>query len=109
MFSPTRTLRGFTYASFEDRYGAKCSIQKSSLAFEEAIWFGVDDPDPQIMAVDAPKYGVHTAAVNGWVKYPIPDEVSLTTRMHLTQEQVQQILPVLQHFAETGELPDPGE
>lgn len=29
----------------------------------------------------------------------------LSTRMHLNQEQVKQLLPILQHFADTGELP----
>lgn len=27
-------------------------------------------------------------------------------RMHLSQAQVQELLPLLQHFAETGELPE---
>ena len=38
-----RTQRGFAYDEFEDLYGAKCSIQKSSLATDDAIWFGIDN------------------------------------------------------------------
>lgn len=109
MFETTKTHRGFAHASFEDRYGAKCSIQKSSLATEDAIWFGINDADPQIMCSDAKRLGLPEKGHNGWQKYDIPKEVSLNTRMHLTQDQVRELIPVLAHFAETGELPDSGE
>lgn len=99
-----KTERGFALGKFTDRYGAKCSIQKSSLATEDAIWLGIDDPDPEIMASDARKLGLPTTQENGWVKYEIPKEVLLTTRMHLTQDMVKEMLPFLQKFAETGEL-----
>lgn len=97
--------RGFAHIDFKDRYGLKCSIQKSSLAFEDAIWLGVDDAEPRIMAADAARYGLDEGDGTGWVKFPIPEAVLLSTRMHLTQEQVIALLPVLTHFAETGELP----
>lgn len=99
-----RTGRGFAIGEFTDRYGAKCSIQKSSLATEDAIWLGIDDADPQIMASDAKKLGIPTDQDTGWVKYKIPDEVLISTRMHLTQDMVRELLPILQRFAETGEL-----
>lgn len=98
------THRGFAVANFLDRYGAKCSIQKSSLATEDAIWLGVDDADPKILASQAQEHGVSTLETTGWVSYPIPKEVLLTTRMHLTREQVAELLPVLQRFVSTGEL-----
>jgi hypothetical protein len=41
VLSPTQ--RGFLRAEFTDRYGEKCSIQKSSLAFEDCIWLGVNE------------------------------------------------------------------
>lgn len=94
----TRTRRGFALCHFRDLYGAKCSLQKSSLADDEAIWFGVDDADPQIMASKVKEGGT------GWVKYPIPEDVLLTTRMHLNREQVAELLPVLQKFVDTGEI-----
>lgn len=68
--------RGFMVGTFIDRYQAKCSIQESSLATEDCIWLGVDS-DP------------HNVDVS-W------------GRMHLTQEMVQALLPILQEFAETG-------
>jgi len=93
------TNRGFGHIEFIDRYGDKCSLQKSSLATEDAIWFGIDDASPKIMASKTMEGGT------GWVPYEIPKDVLLTTRMHLTQEQVKELLPILQEFAETGELP----
>jgi len=94
----TKTHRGFALYEFEDFYNAKCSIQKSSLAEYEAIWIGIDDADPKIMASKVMENGT------GWVKYPIPEDVSLNTRMHLTRDQVIELLPILNKFADTGEL-----
>ena len=99
------TERGFSTIEFTDRYGDACIIQKSSLATEDAIWFGIQDACPQIMASDASAAGVDTDQVAGWVPYPMPKNVLLTTRMHLTRELVSELIPILQHFADTGELP----
>lgn len=99
------TQRGFASIKFKDRYDSPCSIQKSSLAMEDAIWFGIDDANPQIMASDARRMGIPTPATVGWIPFAIPEEVLLSTRMHLTQDQVKELLPILQHFAEHGELP----
>ncbi|WP_197094662.1 hypothetical protein [Microvirga massiliensis] len=38
-----RTDRGFVIGEFTDRYGAKCSIQDSSLAGEACIWLGTEN------------------------------------------------------------------
>ena len=72
--------RGFLEGSFIDRYGAECSIQKSSLAFEDCIWLGCNHEtvDPQGRPCGA--------------------------RMHLTREMVSDIIPLLERFVETGEL-----
>lgn len=37
------TNRGFAFVKFIDRYGFECSLQKSSLAEEDCIWFGVQE------------------------------------------------------------------
>lgn len=57
---------------FEDVSGRACSIQHSSGAEENAIWFGARVAEPALQ---------------------------------LSQELVAELLPVLRHFAETGELP----
>ena len=92
------TPRGFALIEFSDRKQNECSIQKSSLATEDAIWMGINNANPQIMASSVVEGGV------GWVSYPLPEGVNLTTRMELTQEQVRELLPILEHFIETGEL-----
>ena len=66
--------------------------------------FGIDDSEPNIMTSDAIKFGLDTNGANGWMNYEIPKEVLLSTRMHLTQDMVIELLPILQKFAETGEL-----
>ncbi|EES51170.1 hypothetical protein NE172_01985 [Clostridium botulinum] len=40
----------------------------------------------------------------GWVAYPIPEDVLLSTRMHLTRGQVKELIPILQKFVDTGEI-----
>jgi hypothetical protein len=98
------THRGFKLGEFTDFYGKKCSIQKSSLATDDAIWLGVDNPEPQILHGDARRLGIPTNATSGWVDYPIPDEVKINTRMHLTRRQVWRLLPTLIKFVFTGNI-----
>jgi len=93
-----KTRRGFSLIEFKDFYGLECSIQKSSLATDDAIWIGIDNPNPQIMASKTKEGGT------GWVPYSIPEDVSLSTRMHLTVYQVKDLLPILTKFVETGEI-----
>lgn len=99
-----KTLSGFDLKEFKDLYGKQCSLQKSSLAETDAIWFGIDNAEPQILASRAEALGIKTDAEYGWIPYPIPRDVSLITRMHLTREQVAALLPVLHKFVETGEI-----
>jgi hypothetical protein len=94
----SKTCRGFNLIEFEDIYGAKCSIQESSLATAHAIWFGIDDADPQIMASKIKEGGT------GWVPYKIPKDVFLTTRMHLDKKQVFKIILVLLKFLIKGRI-----
>lgn len=104
--------RGFPTGYFEDKNGTKCSIQESSIATERCIWLGIHEANPQIMTSDAIKIGAITMeqAVRlrekgeGWTPFHVPSEVLISTRMHLTQEQVAELLPILQRFVETGEL-----
>lgn len=88
----TTTKRGFPYGTSKDFYKKDCSIQTSSIATEQCIWLGIDNPDPQIMSSD------------GWKPFDLPDGINLTTRMHLSREQVATLLPILQRFVETGKI-----
>lgn len=100
-----KTTRGFARARFADSYGHPCYVQKSSLADDDAIWLGVEDAAPKMLASKAGVINPETGEMTGWVPYRIHPDVLLTTQMHLTRDQVAALLPVLQAFVETGELP----
>ena len=100
----TNTKRGFNISEFTDSNGNKCSLQNSSSAMEAKIWLGTNDADAKIMAKEALKHGIKTTEEVGWIKFPIPSEVLLNTRMHLNRSQVKELLPYLTRFAETGSI-----
>ena len=87
-----QTERGFDYTTFEDKYGTKCSLQKSSAGSEPCIWLGCNEPNPRQLRI------------GGWQDYELPDDVICNTRMHLTIPQVKALLPYLNRFVETGEI-----
>lgn len=108
MINWSLTARFFRVGTFKDRYKKECSIQESSLAEEACLWLGIDNAEPQIMATDAIKLGMDTKGqTTGWVPYPLPEEVTFNTRMHLTQEMVEELIPILAYFVKTGYLPKP--
>ena len=91
----TQTQRGFDYYNFVDANGVKCSIQKSSAA-EDLIWLGAD------------KIGLkafHPNTDEPWRDVDLggQDHVA-NNRMHLNQEQIEKLLPILKKFVETGEI-----
>lgn len=102
----TKTARGFRLDEFEDRYGEKCSLQESSLASEAAIWFGTEG-GVQRMRPNGGGWEVFSAEEFAQeFGYPgLEHHVLVRSRMHLTQDMVRDLLPALQHFAETGHLP----
>ena len=100
----SKTSRGFNVTEFTDCYDAKCSIKNSSLATEDAIWFGINKAQPMIMASKAKKLGLKTNENTGWIPYPIPEEVLISTHMHLTDKMVEDILPSLIEFCITGDI-----
>ena len=94
----SKTGRGFAIIEFEDCYGVECSIQKSSSASEDRIWFGANELGLKVMTPYA-----------GWNEVDVTDMVGTdqwiaNTRMHLNQEQCKELIEVLQRFVETGEI-----
>jgi hypothetical protein len=85
------TSRGFRLGTFKDRYGEISEIQESSLADEAAIWLGCRGR----VEVGPP-----------WEEYKLPDNAVMHSRMHLTQDMVRELLPLLQYFVDTGVLPN---
>jgi hypothetical protein len=89
-----KTSRGFAYTEFIDRYGCQCSIQKSSLATEDAIWFGIDKPEVKVFNPGT-----------GWGNVKMPKgDIIIDSRMHLTKKMIKKILPILEKFVKTGEI-----
>lgn len=94
-----RTERGFSYHTFTDRNGVECSLQKSSIATEDAIWLGATE-------IGLKRFEPFI----GWSDVKLPDggpggvTYIANNRMHLTREQVAELLPLLQLFVQTGEI-----
>lgn len=97
---PSTTARGFGLLTFTDRNGTECTLQESSLATEAAIWLGA--AKLEVKRFPGNYTGWHD--VDFAALLPGQDIVG-NERMHLTQDHVRSLLPALQHFAETGELP----
>lgn len=90
----SKNNRGFKAGEFIDLYGEECSVQKSSLATQDAIWLGVSNPKLTIFDANRSKYLITD----------MPSNFSINSRMHLNREQVAELLPILQRFVETGEV-----
>lgn len=88
-----KTHRGFDIYEFKDLNRVECSLQKSSLATEDAIWLGANEIGLQ-----------EFRAGEGWKEVNLPNQHVANNRMHLTQEQVAKLLPILTKFVETGEI-----
>lgn len=103
-FSQKYTNRGFQKIEFTDRNSVKCNIQVSSVATEDCVWIGVEDPNPRILFGKAKELGIQTDATEGWIPFPVPDDVSISTRMHINREQAIELIKTLEVFVETGFL-----
>ncbi len=90
-----RTNRGFDIASFTDSYGETCSLQKSSSAFVNKIWLGISKPKLTVF---------ENESKGQYIVTNMPENFSVNARMHLTRQQVAELLPYLQKFVETGDL-----
>lgn len=77
----SKTERGFKLIQFHDDYLELCDIQRSSSAEGDKIWLGLHNVCPLILASKTESGGT------GWVEYPIPNDVFIQQRMHLTRRQ----------------------
>ena len=103
------TPRGFHRIDFIDRYGEQCSLQKSSLATEDAIWLGIDNPEIKEFWTDGVPAEKHLTSK--WetrsredLKQAPNNDICINGRMHLTKDMVKVLLPYLYNFVKTGEL-----
>ena len=96
-----KTGRGFHLLEFQDRNGVECSLQKSSIATEDCIWLGASDIGLQEFVANRPD-GPAWRDIE--LENTIKHHYVANNRMHLTREQVKELLPHLERFVETGEL-----
>lgn len=97
-----KTNRGFAVVEFKDQHGTECSIQKSSLATDDCIWFGANKIGlKEFVAYRQPSAWVDRNDVD---THTMEHHFVANNRMHLTRKQVAKLLPILQKFVETGEL-----
>lgn len=96
---------GFKSIGFEDANGVKCSIQESSVATDSLVWLGSNDIGL--------KEFVANRSGGAWQDVELADTMHhhyvANNRMHLTRDQVASLIPVLQHFVDTGVLPEGGD
>jgi hypothetical protein len=114
----TTTSRGFGLVKFRDEYNTECSLQISSRAVCENkdgtvddplgwIWLGIDNPEPQILKSKARTLGLKIpddGEYGGWMPYPLPDDVYISTRMHLNEKQVRGLITRLQIWLDSGDF-----
>lgn len=94
------TQRGFGKLNFRDRNGVASSIQKSSIATDECIWLGADHLGlKEFVAFRQPSAWVDVELENTEKHHFVAN-----TRLHLNRAQVRALLPILQHFVDTGEV-----
>lgn len=88
-----KTERGFDLVEFEDSNEVECSLQKSSVATDDLVWLGCST------------IGLKRFAPGGWIDVDLDDGSYIAnTRIHLSRDQVAELLPILTRFVETGNL-----
>lgn len=103
------TKRGFDLIEWKDKYGSLCSLQKSSLATDDCIWLGIDEPEIKEFWTDG--IPADKNLESKWedrskedLKQNPNNDISIFSRMHLNRKMVERLLPHLQKFVETGEI-----
>lgn len=100
-----KNCRGFSVLKFNDSNGNECSLQISS-SYDRSIWLGVHEVEAQFLAKDAKAVGVETDQTLGWIKYDLPKELLINSRMHLNVAQTKELIKLLTNFVNTGDFDD---
>jgi hypothetical protein len=89
-----KTARGFKLYKFLDSCNIECSLQESS-HIVPSIWLGVTNPKLTVFQDESK---------GKYIETEMPRNFSVDSRMHLTSDQVKELLPYLIKFAFTKEL-----
>ena len=104
----SKTARGSDLIKFKDDDRNNCSLQKSSSVVGK-IWLGIADPfvkefwHDEIPENKNLKCKWEDRDINDLKQSP-NNGILICSRMHLTREQVKELLPYLQKFVETGDI-----
>ena len=99
-----KTSRGFAYYKFIESNGNICSIQKSSAAEQDLIWLGCDKLDIQgFTPYGQPESWASITEEQINEKFGTK-HINGNNRMHLSQETVSKLIPILQKFVDTGNI-----
>jgi hypothetical protein len=112
----TKSGRGFSKVVFKDSHDKQCEILCSS-AIDDTdrgwdnpgtsyLHIGLSGPEPIVLCANAEKVGLQPASSVGWQPYPIPDDVFISTSMHLSREQVAGLIVRLQEWLDNGKFGD---
>lgn len=66
------------------------------------LWLNNMDSKPMIMADDAKRLGIRTSQEEGWIPFPLPDEVELFSAIHLTKDNIKELISRLSEWLEIG-------
>jgi len=95
-----KTSRGFKYGKFKDNKNIDCTIQESSNAESDCIWLGALD-------IGLKEFIAHRQP-SAWEPIELEDTIEhhfiANNRMELTREMVEELIPILQNFVNTGRL-----
>lgn len=96
-----RTARGFAIYEFTEVNGEPCNIQKSSSAMADCIWLGSENIGlkgfiPYVGWID-----VNEDQIRKQFGF---QNIIANNRMHLSREQVKNLVPILQKFVDTGKI-----
>lgn len=89
-----KTDRGFKRCDFRDGNNEPCSIQESSAAEQDMLWLGCDAKVLKRFNGDG----------TGWSEIPLGLNEHVASRMHLTREQAEALIPLLTKFVKSGHL-----
>lgn len=81
--------------------------KKSSLATDDCIWLGIDKVKieeffngPLLKGMNSKWLEINPEDL----KHSPENTIHIFSRMHLSREQVKELLPILQRFVDTGEI-----
>lgn len=97
IFKETIDARGFKVIEFKDIYENELSIQESPND-KNSLLLNINDNNPSIMKSDP------IDNTEEWIDYSIPEDTYVNIRIHLSKEQIKELIPILQRFVDTGEL-----